>query len=221
VDKEFLRFFLPAQLQQIQDATPFATVKHLSLKTVSSIRVRLPNLREQHRVATMLHKADAIRRKRRQIQWLLDQFVRSAFFNMFGDPAANPNTWPVARLGERLSFLTSGSRGWARYYAAVGRPFLRIQNVGHNQLKLDDVVHVAPPPGAEADRTEVRAGDVLLSITADLGRTAVVPPDLPPAHVNQHLALLRVTDLEPLYVAEFLASLGGRWQIKALTRQGV
>lgn len=188
---------------------------------VATYRIPVPSLKEQRRIATLLDKAESIRVKRRTSMHLSSEFLRSAFLKVFGDLVRNERDWPLVRLGDRLQFLTSGSRGWARYYASTGRLFLRIQNVGYNELKLDDLIHVDAPSGAEADRTEVRAGDVLVSITADLGRTAVVPPNFPPAHINQHLALLRVKDLEPLYVAEFIASPGGRRQLKALNRQGV
>ena len=95
-----------------------------------------------------------------------------------------PTCWPLARLGTLLTFLTSGSRGWAAHYAAEGDLFLRIQNVGRNKLLLDDTAFVRAPDTAEARRTQVQAGDVLLSITADLGRTAVIPDDIGRAFIN-------------------------------------
>jgi type I restriction enzyme, S subunit len=86
---------------------------------------------------------------------------------------------------------------------------------------LHDVAFVQPPAGAEADRTRVRAGDVLLSITADLGRTAVIPKDLGPAHINQHLAILRVRDFDPRFLAAFISLGPGRQQLAKLDRVGV
>jgi type I restriction enzyme S subunit len=198
-----------------------ANLPRLSPKALLTFRVPIPPFAEQRRIAAMLDKADAIRRKRRESITLLDEFLRSAFHEMFGDTARNDRGWPVGRLAEYLSFMTSGSRGWAKYYSDTGRPFLRIQNVGRNELRLEDLAYVNPPVGAEADRTTVLAGDLLLSITADLGRTAVVTPAVAGGHINQHLALLRLRDLEPLFVAEFLASTGGRRQFEHLNRQAV
>jgi type I restriction enzyme S subunit len=188
---------------------------------VSRYRIPLPPLSEQRRIAAVLDKADAILRKRRESLQLLERFLSAAFLEVFGDPVTNEKGWKLSWLGEHLLFVTSGSRGWARYYSESGRPFLRIQNVGRNGLNLQDLAHVEPPLGAEAERTAVRSGDILLSITADLGRTAVVTPGLAGAHINQHLALLRVRDIEPLFVAQFLASEGGRRQFRNLNRQAV
>lgn len=62
---------------------------------------------------------------------------------------------------------------------------LRAKNVGHDELRLEDCVWVDAPQSAEAKRTRVRPGDVLLSITADLGRTAVVPKtSAPPTSIS-------------------------------------
>ncbi len=129
--------------------------------------------------------------------------------------------WPIRPLGEFLAFLTSGSRGWARYYSDSGSPFLRIQNVGRNALLLDELTYVDPPASAEAARTKVEPGDVLLTITADLGRTGVVPSGLGPAYVNQHLAVLRLRGMHPYFLSAFLASPNGQRQIVAKNRTGV
>jgi type I restriction enzyme, S subunit len=188
---------------------------------VRESRLPLPPLATQEVIVGILDKADAIRDKRQEGLRLLNDLRESAFLEMFGNPITNPNGWRMHRLAEHLSFITSGSRGWARYYSKSGRPFLRIQNVGRNGFNLEDLAHVNPPVGAEAKRTAVSAGDILLSITADLGRTAVVTSELVGAHVNQHLAVLRVRDIEPLYLAQFLASEGGRRQFISLNRQAV
>jgi type I restriction enzyme S subunit len=181
----------------------------------------LPGIEEQRRISATLDSVDAIRHSQRERERLLDALLGSSFVQIFGDPVKNEKGWKVVRLGEELSFLTSGSRGWSRYYSKSGRPFLRIQNVGHNRLILNDLAYVDPPSGAEAARTAVRAGDIVLSITADLGRTAVVVPELEGGHINQHLALLRTRDFDPFYLAQFLASEGGQRQLQNRNRQAV
>lgn len=185
------------------------------------IEIPLPPLIEQQRIADVLDKADAIRRKRREALALTDELLRATFLEMFGDPVTNPQGWPVVELGSLLTFLTSGSRGWAEHYADSGDLFIRIQNVRDDELDLDDVMFVRAPAGAEAERTRVRAGDVLLSITADLGRTAVVPELPTPGYINQHLAILRTEAVEPEYLSAFLASQGGRHQLLRMNRAAV
>jgi len=131
------------------------------------------------------------------------------------------NGWPTKPLGELLSFLTSGSRGWAEYYRESGDLFLRIQNVGRNRMLLDDVAFVAAPNTAEARRTLVQSGDVLLSITADLGRTGVVPDGIGRAFINQHLAILRVQNIHSPFLSAYLASPEGQKQVMGRNKHAV
>ena len=106
-----------------------------------------------------------------------------------------PAHWKVMPLVRDIEFITSGARGWAENYSDDGDLFIRIGNLTRDSIKLDlfDVQRVVVPVGAEVDRTQVREGDVLFSITAYLGSVAVVPSDLGKAFVSQHVALVRPT----------------------------
>jgi type I restriction enzyme S subunit len=196
-------------------------------KYLKRIRIPLPfnngnpDLDAQKRIAAILDQADAIRRKRRQALQLTDDFLRSLFLDMFGDPVTNPKGWSETTVGDELDFLTSGSRGWAKYYSDTGDYFIRIQNLRKGELDLSDAAYVTAPRSAEAKRTKVQPGDVLLSITADLGRTAVVPGDFGNGFINQHLAILRFRDMHPVLVSHQIASRGGQNQFQSLNRSAV
>lgn len=115
-----------------------------------------------------------------------------------------PEGWCWASAAELFAFVTSGSRGWAKFYADAGSLFIRIGNLEHHTIELDlrDQQFVMPPQGAEGTRTRVEPGDVLISITADLGMVGLVRDGIGDAYVNQHIALARPTD--PC-MAEYLA----------------
>jgi type I restriction enzyme S subunit len=121
-----------------------------------------------------------------------------------------------------FSFVTSGSRGWAKHYSDKGSIFLRVGNLDHSAIALDlrDVQHVSAPSGIEADRTRVRPNDLLISVTADVGMVAVVPDGLGEAYINQHIALARpVENVNAAYLAWYLTSeYGGQPQFKLLQR---
>ena len=199
------------------------TLPSIRKSTIESLEIPLPPIAQQKRIAAILDKADAVRRKRREAIRLTEELLRSTFLEMFGDPVTNPKGWDVVNLGSLLQFLTTGSRGWAKYYSTHGDLFLRIQNVKNCRLKMDDITYVDAPDSVEAKRILVQAHDVLLSMTADLGRTAVIPEDFPRAYVNQHLAILRpdYSKILSTYLAFFIESDGGKLQINSLNRQGV
>jgi len=225
IDKDYFKHLLssPLIIKQLEFETRGGTQKFVSLKVLRNLAIPVPPLEEQKRIAAILDKADAIRRSRQKAIALTEELLRSTFLDMFGDPVTNPKGWKKSTLGKLISFITSGSRGWAKYYSEKGRLFLRIQNVKDGDLLLDDIAFVNPPDSAEARRTLVKKGDVIISITADLGRTAVIPSGLPPTHINQHLALVRVDQeqINPAYLTAFLSSVGGQIQFERLNREGV
>ncbi len=142
--------------------------------------------------------------------------IKSQFVEMFGDPVNNTKGLPVHQLSDYISFLTSGSRGWAQYYSDEGEWFITIKNVKDCSISVDDVQCIKPPHNAEADRTRLKEGDLLISITADLGRTGVVTKEIAEhgAYINQHLTCIRLDHkvLNPLYVAFFMESEAGKKQ---------
>jgi len=135
-----------------------------------------------------------------------------------------PVEWEVDNLANVSDFITSGSRGWARYYSEEGAIFLRIGNLTreHIHMRFDDVVYVNPPLTSEGKRTAVNAGDLLISITADLGIIAVIPDEFPEAYVNQHIALVRLnkTKIVPCFAGWFLAGYRGQSQFDKLNESG-
>src|SRR5205823_6606984 len=106
-------------------------------------------------------------------------------------------------------FITSGSRGWAKYYSDAGSPFIRITNLSRATIYLDikDLRFVSPPShDIEATRTQIEGGDILISITADIGIIGYVSSKIEkPAYINQHIALVRFNSgrLNPKFVAYF------------------
>jgi type I restriction enzyme, S subunit len=194
---------------------------NISQGVVKDLKLALPPLPEQRRIAEVLDRTEALRAKRRAALAQLDSLTQSLFLDLFGDPTTIQQEWPTKKLGELLDFLTSGSRGWAEHYAESGDLFLRIQNVRRDELLLEDIAYVKAPDTAEAKRTRVQAGDVLLSITADLGRTAVVPEELGPAFINQHLSILRTKAPVPRFLSAYFASPAGQRQVSGRNRQGV
>ena len=223
VDSGFLGHVLrsPAVLDDALKKKTGSAIRRIVLGDLKRVQLPLPSVEEQRRIAAILDQADALRAKRRETLAQLDRLTQAIFVEMFGGAEQILDNWPVKVLGDSLAFLTSGSRGWATYYAEAGDIFLRIQNVRRDELSLEDVAFVKAPDTAEAKRTLVQPGDVLLSITADLGRTAVVPDDIGVAFINQHLSILRTKALVPRFLSAYLASPGGQRQILGRNKHAV
>lgn len=104
-----------------------------------------------------------------------------------------PGSWMWVRLGTLTELITSGSRDWAKYYSENGDMFLRMGNLSRNSfdLRLDKIQRVTLPKNAEGTRTSLQAGDLLFSITGEVGTLGLIPDNFGTAYINQHTAMLR------------------------------
>ena len=189
--------------------------KRLSPKLLMEYEFSLPD-DGIDQVSAILWAMERVKNAYRNVIDRTNDLVKSQFIEMFGDPLNNTKELPVHQLAEHISFLTSGSRGWAKYHSDEGEWFITIKNVKDCKISLEDVQCITPPQNAEADRTRLKEGDLLISITADLGRTGVVTKEIADhgAYINQHLTCIRLdrTVLNPLYVAYFMESDAGKKQ---------
>ncbi|NOZ22238.1 MAG: hypothetical protein GXP25_14255, partial [Planctomycetes bacterium] len=125
---------------------------------------------------------------------------REAIPALEGETFDAPEEWPVVSFDELTCLVTSGSRGWAKYYSTEGPLFIRAQNINADWLDLADAAHVSPPTSAEGARTQVEPSDLLITITgANVTKSAWVTEDIGEAYVSQHVALVRpvLPDLAP------------------------
>ena len=225
VNAEYLFYYMHTALKTIEGKTPYVTVKHLSAKELNKIEVPLPSLEDQNHIASLLGHVDRLMTFRQNQLVKLDELVKSRFVEIFGDPVTNSKGYPIHQLSDHILFLTSGSRGWAQYYTDKGEWFITIKNVKDCRISVDDVQCINPPKNAEAERTRLREGDLLISITADLGRTGVVTKEIAEhgAYNNQHLTCIRLDRLalDPLYAAFFMESEAGKRQFEAKNMSAV
>ncbi len=199
-------------------------ILHITKAGMEDLNLTLPPYPEQQKIAAILTSVDdVIEKTQAQINKLKDlktgmmQELLTRGIGIDGKPHTEfkdspvgriPKGWDVKSLGDLSSFITSGSRGWAQYYSESGAIFIRIGNLTreHINFRFKDIIRVSPPESAEGKRTLVQTGDVLISITADLGVIAVVNESLEKAYVNQHVALVRLKDIAiSRWVGHYLA----------------
>ena len=108
-------------------------------------------------------------------------------------PFEIPESWGWCRLKSLTENITSGSRDWAKYYSTTGAAFLRMGNLSRNSfdLRLEHIQRVSIPSKAEGTRTSLQRGDLLFSITGDVGMLGLIPDGFEKAYINQHTAMIR------------------------------
>jgi type I restriction enzyme S subunit len=117
VETAYLVHYLRSKQAYFEQAARGATIRGVTREVVSKLSILLPPLPEQRRIAEVMDRAEALRAMRRDALAQLDTLTQSIFLDMFGDHSTILKQWPTKKLGELLDFLTSGSRGWAEYYA--------------------------------------------------------------------------------------------------------
>ena len=190
LSQRYLFHILPAILQQIWHSTAFATVKHLSVKTLREVPVALPSLAEQDRIADILDKAESLRAKRREAIAHLNSLNQSIFYQMFGDVKTLLETHSSGELQEFAEQITDGEHLTPKR-SPEGYPLLSARNVRSGFIAWSSTDYV---PESEfqriAKRCAPRQGDVLISCSGTIGRVAPVVEDIKFALVRS-VALVR------------------------------
>lgn len=222
----YLMYALRGKRSHIERHSKGVAQKGIYLKEVAEIDLPVPSKEIQGQIIEKLDKVNSVIKCRQLELEKFDDLIKARFVEMFGDTVTNPLGWEEHRLDEYIDFLTSGSRGWAQYFVdEENELFITIKNVKNNHITLDNIQYVDAPNNKEAERTKVKAGDLLISITADLGRTGVVDSNIAEkgAYINQHLSLVRLDKgrINPFYVSFFLETEGGKRQFDSKNQNGV
>lgn len=142
LDVRFLYHWFLANEKKIDLLGTGATVKGVTVAALKQLEIPLLSLKEQKRIAAILDKADTIRRKRQRAIELADEFLRSVFLDMFGDPVTNPKGWDEFTIGELADQVQYGSSAKANT-DGVGVPILRMGNVTYDgKIDLTDLKHL-------------------------------------------------------------------------------
>jgi len=166
---------------------------------INEVEIPLPPLPIQEKIAAILDKADELRCKDQELLKKYDELAQAIFIDMFGDPVKNEKGWDVKRLEEVCSKIGSGStpRGGKEAYKSNGISLIRSLNIHQNEFKYKDLAFIDDEQAYLLRNVIVEPNDVLFNITgASVCRTTIVPDQVLPARVNQHVAILRLNQLQ-------------------------
>jgi type I restriction enzyme S subunit len=236
-NNSFLFQFLDARKDWVTATYLQGGQGNLSGEIVKSIVLGFPSTAEQQKIADCLtsldeviaaqgRKVEALKaHKKGLMQQLFPREGETLPRLRFPEFRDSPE-WEAKRIVDLNPFVTSGSRGWAEYYAGHGSIFVRITNLSRESIYLDltDSKYVnLPPEATEGVRTQLKLHDVLISVTADIGMIGYIDEAVPsPAYINQHIALARFDpkSVSGKFVAYYLASDEAQSRFRAATDNG-
>lgn len=152
--------------------------KRVGSDFLKGFEIPLPPLPEQKRIAAILDKADAIRRKRQQAIQLADDFLRAVFLDMFGDPVTNPKGWPTMRVDELCAIVRGSSprpQGDPRFYGGPV-PRLMVADLTRDGKLVTPMIDSLTTEGAKKSRP-IEAGTVVMAVSGNVGLTSVLAID--------------------------------------------
>lgn len=215
-DLRYLYFAL--QNADLSQHTITTSIPGLSRDDIYRTRIYFPALAEQRRIAAILDKADALRRKRQEAIALTEQLLRSTFLEMFGDPVTNPKRWPTRPLGELIEAVDAGwsANGDARPCNDGEWGVLKVSAVSQGFFQRGENKAVTDDLGGR-ELVCPQRGDLLFSRanTRELvGATCIVEQDEPRLFLPDKLWRIKPTDLHSR--AEYLKMLLSHPKVRGL-----
>ena len=174
-----------------------ATFKELNKKTFSKFEIPLPPLPEQRRIAARLDAADRLRALDRALVGKYEEMKRSLFLEMISSEKGKAVGWPV-RTVEELAADHKGAMRTGPFgsdllhseFVDRGVLVLGIDNAVNNDFRWDRLRYITEEKYETLKRYTVHPGDVLVTIMGTVGRSAIVPGDIPIAINSKHLAAI-------------------------------
>jgi len=175
---------------------------------LEELPIPLPPLAEQKRIAAILDLADALRRLRRRALDRLNTLGQAIFHEMFS-PGIEEGVYPVSELAEVVHPDTIVTYGIVQAGEEVegGVPYIRTGDIVEGTIEASGLRHTDPAIAARFKRSEVRSGEIVMSIRATVGTTAIVPPELDGANLTQGTARISPGPFtRQSYLLEYLRS---------------
>ena len=179
--------------------------KNLSTEWLKDYKIPLPPLVEQHKIAAVLDNVSDLIAKRRQQLNKLDELVKSRFIEMFvaTDVASK---WPYCTIADVSNDMRTGPFGSALHhdeFVDSGVFVLGIDNAVENKFSYNRMRYITEEKYQQLKRYTVYPGDVIITIMGTVGRSAVIPADMPKAINTKHLAC--ITPNVEMVNAQFLS----------------
>lgn len=192
----YIYHFLNSEIakKQLSKLSRGGTQKFVSLGNLRKLKIPLPPLEEQRRIASILDKADELRQKRQQAIEKLDQLLQATFIDIFGDFQINPMNWqtkPLSEVVNNTTIVTYGIVQAGEEYPD-GIPYIRTGDIKNGSILTENLSRTDPEIAKKFKRSEVQTGDIVMSIRATVGTTALVPEILNGANLTQGTARIAV-----------------------------
>ncbi|SDI50862.1 restriction endonuclease subunit S [Desulfosporosinus hippei] len=212
---EYLGLYLLTISNVFEKAGKGSTVKGIKLDFLKDIKIPLPPLDDQIRIATVLTQAEKLIAKRKESIKALDELLKSTFLEMFSLDHLDDKNWELESLSSNTDIVSGVTKG-KKYKTSIFRevPYMRVANVQDGHLNLSEIKTIEVTE-IELQRYKLRKGDLLLTEGGDpdkLGRGAVWNDEIDECIHQNHIFRVRVKNksLNPVFLSALMASNYGK-----------
>lgn len=190
LDSSFLFWYLESKSSLIRSQRTGATIPHVNGEELRRMLIPLRPLPIQKRIAEILDKADALRKKDKQLLKHYDALAQSLFIGLFGDPVKNERGWEVKKLGEVCDKITDGTH-LSPKFKANGIPFLFVSNILNNKIDYNTKKFISKEDfNILNKRTPIEIGNILITTVGSYGNPAIIENETKFAF-QRHIAYLK------------------------------
>ena len=209
INEEYLRFAMSKSLKEIEEKTAFVTVKHLSAKELSRLKIYVPELSKQNKIAGILSCIERIINVRRQEIEKFDELIKARFVEMFGDMLLNTKRWneqPLESMADIVSGITKGRK--IKGQSMIKVPYMAVSNVKDGYIDWTTIKTIEATE-QEIEQYRLLPDDVLMTEGGDpdkLGRGAIIKEPLGNCIHQNHIFRVRLNEsvILPGFFAEYL-----------------
>jgi len=212
LDSKYLYFWVQTRAfvtDMVEKATG-ATYPAVSDKIIKESKIPLPPLIEQKRIAAILDKADAIRRKRQLTIQLADDFLHAVFLELFGDPVTNVKGWKIRELGELIAENDRINYGIVQPGDHVdgGVPIVRVGDFHNGLIDKSNLKCVSPEIDEKHKKSRLHGDEILITcVGATIGKVALADSSLKGFNTVRAVTRVRLNkEVSRHYVYRYLQS---------------
>ena len=188
VIEKYLYYYL--KNRGLRDVISGSAQPQITIQNLSKIKVLCPNIEEQQRIVKILDKAEEIRTKKKLANEKLDEFLKSTFIDMFGDPVTNPYEYKITNIGEACYFVKDGPHK-SPTYVQEGVPFISVNNIISGKWDFSKVKYISKEDHYMfKKRCHAVKGDILYTKGGTTGFAKLVDIDIEFSNWV-HLAVLK------------------------------
>jgi type I restriction enzyme S subunit len=196
--------------------------KRYWISKYSKVKIPLPPLDQQKKIAAILDSADAYRQKTKGLIEKYDELTQSLFLDMFGDPVSNPKGWDVKTIGDCFN-VKGGKRlpKGSEYETIVTKhAYIRVKDFMANGLDTSNIKYISEEIHDKISRYTISSNDVYISIAGTIGLSGYVPESLSGANLTENAAKLipkKGIEFRKEYLSFYLNSNYAQQNIKSKT----